>query len=151
MSVNAVQNFSIKELAFGTPSDTRSTTPGQMQCDEWYEPTVASSRQQHAASNVATRRDDRPQVIAVGGATSCRTWHVVGQRGVSYAQVRVRPLSSFYHEVSSAEPAQYQSELDDINDLIEILSRDFEIEESEHGLQHNRRHRRSARIAAMSY
>ncbi|KAK8036794.1 hypothetical protein PG994_015291 [Apiospora phragmitis] len=125
-------------MAFGTPSDTRSTTPGQMQCDEWYEPTVESSRQQHAASDVVTRRDDRPQVIAVGGATSCRTWHVVGQRG-------------FYHEVSSAEPAQYQSELDDINDLIEILGRDFEIEESEHELQHNRRHRRSARIAARGY
>ncbi|KAK8120317.1 hypothetical protein PG999_004437 [Apiospora kogelbergensis] len=57
----------------------------------------------------------------------------------------------FYHEVSSAESAQYQSELDDINDLIEILGRDFEIEESEHGRQHNRRHRRSARIAARSY
>ncbi|KAK8869351.1 hypothetical protein PGQ11_007929 [Apiospora arundinis] len=57
----------------------------------------------------------------------------------------------FYHEVSSAEPAQYQSELDDINDLIEILGRDFEIEESEQGLQHNRRHWWSARIAARSY
>jgi len=138
-------------MAFGTPSDTRSTTPGSMQCYEWYKPTVDSSRQQHAASGVATRRDDRPQVIAAGGATSCCTWHVVGQRGVSHAQVRVRPLSSFYHEVGSAELAQYQSELDDINDLIEILGREFEMEESECGLQHNRRHRRSARIAARSY
>ena len=149
MTVDTVQCSSIEEAASCVPSDSGSNTTGQMQHYDWYEPTVVSSRQQHTSGNITTQRSHGHQVVVPGGTTRCGTWNNVRQCEASDAQLEVRPLSRFYRAVNSAELAQYQNELGDIEYLVAILGREVEIWESECGSPCGR-HRRSARIAARS-
>jgi len=140
MTVDTVECSSIEEAASCVPRGSASNTTGQMQRYDWYEPTVDFSRQQHTSDNVTTQRAHGHQVVVPGG---------IGQCKASDAQLGIRPLSSFYRGVNSAELAQYQNELGDIEYLVEIWGREVEIWESECGSP-CRRNRRSARIAARS-